>query len=222
VPMLDGMRRRSRLPERAQGFDIFILVLVATGSIHTFDTMHRHGQVPADHGPFMSENFSYISPSCFIAQPEPPPELIPVPVFRSEVPVVDDGPELVGVILQGITGIIRRELQALRAQDVARNSTFVTLESAMAMLGCKRSKIFDLLRQGLLKRAQKVGRSVMITVDSIEALLAEGMPQKDGKRSRRPEHRPGPLNTRSRIREREKGNPGSKQDPGSAIRKLAI
>jgi len=178
--------------------------------------------VPADHGAFMSENLSYISPHCSIAQAEPLPELIPVPVFRSEMPVVDDDPELVGVILQGVTEIIRRELRALRAQEVARNSAFVTLESARAMLGCKRSKIFDLLRQGLLKRAQKVGRSVMITVDSIEALLAEGMPQKDGKPSRRPEHRPRPLDTRSRVHEREKVNPGSKQDPGSAIRKLAV
>ncbi|QRK05537.1 helix-turn-helix domain-containing protein [Archangium violaceum] len=213
--MLGGMRRGNRLPERAQGFDIFILVLVATGSIHT---MHRHGQVPADHRPFMSENFSYIPPSCSIAQPEPPPELIPVPVFRSEVPVVDDGPELVGVILQGITEIILRELQALRAQDVARNSTFVTLESAMAMLGCKRSKIFDLLRQGLLKRAQKVGRSVMITVDSIEALLAEGLPQEGGKRL----SRPSLANTRRRILKCEKRSGSAKQDPGDSIRKLSI
>lgn len=92
----------------------------------------------------------------------------------------------------------------------------------MAMLGCKRSKIFDLLRQGLLRRAQKVGRSVMITVESIEALLAEGLPHKDGKRSRRPEHLLRSTNTRGRIREREKGSTGAKQDPGSAIRKLTL
>jgi len=106
-----------KLPQVAKDLDLTESALhnwvsEATGSIHT---MHRHGQVPADHGPFMSENLSYIPPNCSIAQPEPPPELIPVPVFRSEVPVVDDGPERVGGFLQGITEIIRRELQALRA-----------------------------------------------------------------------------------------------------------
>jgi hypothetical protein len=219
--MLGGMRRGNRLPEHAQGFDIFILVLVATGSIHT---MHRHGRVSADHRLFMFKNFSYIPPRCSIAQPEPPPELIPVPVFRSDVPVVDDGPELVGVILQGITQIIRREIQALRAQDVARNSTSVTLESAMAMLGCKRSKVFDLLDQGLLTRAPRVGRSVLVTVASIEALSVKKPTPKRGKRSREPGRRAALVNRRihSRSLKCEKNADAAKQDPGALIRKINV
>jgi len=195
--------------------------LVAAGLLHSFDPMHRHGQALADHGPVMSENFiCYIPSSCSIARLEPPPDFIPVPVFRSELPVVDDDPGLVGGIIHGVTESIRRELQVLRAQEAARNSTSVTLEIAMAMLGCKRSKIFDLLLHGLLERAPRVGRSVMISRSSIEALIMKGLPQKSGKRLQRPEC--VTRNTRTGKGEKNIEVVKQRQEVGALIRKIAI
>jgi hypothetical protein len=133
---------------------------------------------------FMIETFNYIRTSCLLARPEPPSDLIPIPASRPAVSVVGDGPEPVeSAILQVLVEILRA-VQALHAREVTQNASAVTLERASAMLGCKRSQIFMLLEQGRLERAPKVGRSAMITVASIEALLAEGVPRKGNTRAR--------------------------------------
>ncbi|RKH15355.1 hypothetical protein D7V97_00695 [Corallococcus sp. CA053C] len=117
---------------------------------------------------------------------------------------------------------IKREVRAIRVRDSAQNALAVPMESAMAMFGCKRSQIFKLLEQRRLARASKVGRAVMITVASIEALLAAGAPQKCSTRSRTPKNQPESMNKRCRARRGEKPTGGAEQDPGKSIRNLVI
>jgi hypothetical protein len=47
----------------------------------------------------------------------------------------------------------------------------VSMKEAQAMLGCGRSRIFELLRSGALRRGPKVGKAAMICAKSLEALL---------------------------------------------------
>jgi hypothetical protein len=47
----------------------------------------------------------------------------------------------------------------------------VSVEEAQTLLGCGRSRIFELLRSGALRRGPKVGRVAMICAKSLEALL---------------------------------------------------
>lgn len=136
----------------------------------------------------MIENLSYISTrGSLLARPEPPSDFVPIPmpVFRPVVPVMDDGnggEPVDSAILQVLVEILRA-VRALHAQEGTQNASAVPLERAEAMLGCKRAQIFNLLAQGRLERAPKVGRSAMITVASIEALLAEGVPRKGNTRA---------------------------------------
>jgi hypothetical protein len=53
----------------------------------------------------------------------------------------------------------------------AARARAVTVEEAQTMLGCGRSRIFELLRSGALRRGPKVGRVAMICTKSLEALL---------------------------------------------------
>jgi hypothetical protein len=46
-----------------------------------------------------------------------------------------------------------------------------TIEAAQAMLGCGRSRIFELLKSGALRRAPKLGKVAMIHLPSLEALM---------------------------------------------------
>lgn len=126
----------------------------------------------------MFETFSYSSPCSILAKPEPLRNLVPIPVFRRGVDVELSGVEPVEVAILQELAEIKREVRALWVRGAAKNGSAVPLESAMAMLGCKRSQIFRLLEQRRLERAPKVGRSVMITAASIEALFAEGSPRK--------------------------------------------
>jgi hypothetical protein len=47
----------------------------------------------------------------------------------------------------------------------------VSMKEVQAMLGCGRSRIFELLRSGALRRGPKVGKAAMICAKSLEALL---------------------------------------------------
>ncbi|MGE6763254.1 hypothetical protein ACQKGO_34905 [Corallococcus interemptor] len=67
--------------------------------------------------------------------------------------------EAVGVIQARITQAA--PIQAARA---------VTVDAARALLGCGRSQVFALLKAGALSRAPKVGKTAMVTMESIEAL----------------------------------------------------
>lgn len=70
------------------------------------------------------------------------------------------------------------ELAALTAQVADLTSTpapgqqAVSVEQAARLLGCGRSTVFVHLRRGKLRRAKRIGRRVMVTVESINALLS--------------------------------------------------
>jgi hypothetical protein len=58
-----------------------------------------------------------------------------------------------------------------KAPAQAARARAVSVEHAQTMLGCGRSRIFELLRSGALRRGPKVGRAAMICAKSLEALL---------------------------------------------------
>ena len=53
----------------------------------------------------------------------------------------------------------------------AARARAVSVEEAQTLLGCGRSRLFELLRSGALRRGPKVGRAAMICAKSLEALL---------------------------------------------------
>ena len=53
----------------------------------------------------------------------------------------------------------------------AARARAVSVEEAQTLLGCGRSRIFELLRSGALRRGPKVGRAAMVCAKSLEALL---------------------------------------------------
>jgi hypothetical protein len=53
----------------------------------------------------------------------------------------------------------------------AARARAVSVEEAQTLLGCGRSRIFELLRNGALRRGPKMGRAAMICAKSLEALL---------------------------------------------------
>jgi hypothetical protein len=58
-----------------------------------------------------------------------------------------------------------------KAPAQAARAHAVTIEAAQTMLGCGRSRIFELLRSGALRRGPKIGKAAMICSKSLEALL---------------------------------------------------
>ncbi|WNG33380.1 hypothetical protein F0U61_06915 [Archangium violaceum] len=53
----------------------------------------------------------------------------------------------------------------------AQAARAISIEAAQAMLGCGRSRIFELLKSGALRRAPKLGKVAMIYLPSLEALI---------------------------------------------------
>jgi predicted DNA-binding transcriptional regulator AlpA len=53
----------------------------------------------------------------------------------------------------------------------AQAARAISIEAAQALLGCGRSRIFELLKSGALRRAPKLGKVVMIYLPSLEALI---------------------------------------------------
>jgi hypothetical protein len=53
----------------------------------------------------------------------------------------------------------------------AARARALSVEEAQTLLGCGRSRIFELLRNGALRRGAKVGKTAMICAKSLEALL---------------------------------------------------
>lgn len=170
----------------------------------------------------MIENFNYIRTGSLLARPEPPLDLIPIPVFRPAVPVEDHEPALLECAILQELAEIKRDVRALRAQSATQNATAVPLEQAAAMLGCKRAQVFKLLKQSRLERAPKVGRTVMITVASIRALIGDGAPRKRSMQSRRSDQQPKLICTQARTRQCEKNTEEAGRDPGPAIRQLSV
>lgn len=65
---------------------------------------------------------------------------------------------------------IAARLDALE-RPTAEAPVAVTVAEAAARLGCSRSRVFELLRDGVLARAAQRGRATMVTTDSVDDAL---------------------------------------------------
>jgi len=82
---------------------------------------------------------------------------------------------------------LREGVEDIRASGpmMEPSQVAVHVATAMKLLGCGRSRVFELLKKGLLRRApKKVGRETMILTASIDALLQAPSTQAVKPRSR--------------------------------------
>lgn len=84
-------------------------------------------------------------------------------------------------------GLIRDDIAALHSELRARLplGPVLSVEDACRVLGCKRRRLFELLKTGDLERAPRNGRELRITKASIERRLQPVTP-KGRKRRREP------------------------------------
>ncbi len=85
--------------------------------------------------------------------------------------------ELLRAIYEEVRGLRHdvRELQSKPSNAAPLQAArAVSIDTARALLGCGRSRIFELLRSGALRRAPKMGKVAMVSAASLEALL-EGL-----------------------------------------------
>ena len=85
--------------------------------------------------------------------------------------------ELLRAIYEEVRGLRQdvRELQSKPSNEAPfQTARAVSIDAARALLGCGRSRIFELLRSGALRRAPKMGKVAMVSAASLEALL-EGL-----------------------------------------------
>lgn len=73
--------------------------------------------------------------------------------------------------------LILAELRKMNAQQARSLSSVqtVTFEEAQEILGCSRSRVFELVKEGRLKTATKVGKQRRILLESIQQLQAGGV-----------------------------------------------
>jgi predicted DNA-binding transcriptional regulator AlpA len=65
---------------------------------------------------------------------------------------------------------LRAAVADLKRQLAAPDPIAISVEEAATRLGCGRTQVFKYLKEGRLRRARKLSRRVMVTVESIEAL----------------------------------------------------
>ncbi|WP_143076154.1 hypothetical protein [Stigmatella erecta] len=80
---------------------------------------------------------------------------------------------------------LRADLASLRGHMISPTPVVVGVEEAGRHLGCGRTKIFELLKSGMLEQAPKVGRSTMVTVASIHAYQQVGSNETTQQKRRR-------------------------------------
>jgi len=73
--------------------------------------------------------------------------------------------------VRGLRESVREITHRLSNTAPAQAVRAVSIEAAQSLLGCGRSRIFELLRSGSLRRAPKLGKVVMIDLPSLEALI---------------------------------------------------
>jgi hypothetical protein len=72
---------------------------------------------------------------------------------------------------------MRRQLKTV-VMNSSTGKLAVTIEEAEQLLDCGRTKVFNLLKTGVLVAAEKHGRARMVTSDSIHAALGASAPKK--------------------------------------------
>ncbi|WNZ59118.1 helix-turn-helix domain-containing protein [Myxococcus sp. MxC21-1] len=93
---------------------------------------------------------------------------------------------------------LRADLQTIRSRADAAPAPAVPIDTAATWLGCGRSRVYELLNAKKLRRGPKLGRATMVTVESIEALLASG-PEREPARRQARSPRPSGAATRAAI-----------------------
>ncbi|WP_224250074.1 helix-turn-helix domain-containing protein [Hyalangium gracile] len=89
---------------------------------------------------------------------------------------VEEQDDILRAIYEELRGLresvneIHMKISHAAPAQVAR-ARAVSVEDVQTILGCGRSRIFELLRSGALRRGPKVGRAAMICAKSLEALL---------------------------------------------------
>jgi len=82
--------------------------------------------------------------------------------------------ELLRAIYEELRGL-RHEVRQLHSMPshapALQSARAVPLATAQALLGCGRSRLFELLRSGALRRTPRVGKGAMVSAASLEALL---------------------------------------------------
>ncbi len=73
--------------------------------------------------------------------------------------------------LRGLRESVREIEHRISNTAPAQAARAISIEAAQAILGCGRSRIFELLRSGALRRAPKLGKMAMIYLPSLEALM---------------------------------------------------
>lgn len=72
------------------------------------------------------------------------------------------------------------ELEALRAENERLGEAMIAVPVAAAasMLHCGRTRVFEMLRSGELRRVPRTGRATLVTVESITARLTPPAPRR--------------------------------------------
>lgn len=97
-------------------------------------------------------------------------------------------------------------LERLASPQSAQPAAALSVDEAAAALGCSRTRVFELLRDGTLTRARRMGRRVTVLAESVE-------------RARRVPERTAPQRKR-RAPRADVGETGG--DFGSRIRALKV
>lgn len=84
-------------------------------------------------------------------------------------------------LLDAIRAVVREVVAGTLA---AESPVALTVEATAARLGCKRTRVFALLRSGRLKRGVRTGRTTMVQLASVEAFERGDEPPRPPKRQR--------------------------------------
>jgi excisionase family DNA binding protein len=87
------------------------------------------------------------------------------------------------VVYAVLEHIVERAVVRLWVRSMLGDAVGVPIKIAAEVLGCKESKIYELLSNGSLKRVPKHGKETLISLASIKELL-EGGPPKKGRRKK--------------------------------------
>lgn len=103
--------------------------------------------------------------TCSLRAPVQPADVISPAVFR---PVFD--------LLKGLVQGLERVEAAGEMAPVPVDGKLVPVEVAAKMLGCGRTRVFELLKSGALRKGRSQGRRTMVTRTSVERLAAAARP----------------------------------------------
>ena len=124
--------------------------------------------------------------------------------------------------------IVERAVERLWVRSMLGDAVGVPIKIAAEVLGCKESKIYELLANGSLRRVPKHGKETLISLASIKELLEAGPPKK-GKRKKGNGGGGGWSNgsglaagVMGRVKPPSSSSEQPSHAPGEEIRKLSI